>query len=429
MFRWQAGVLPQGPLYSLAKEGIIQMDLDIRQFLRFADAFVGLSGWAERMRDGRKRPVIPASSIFTGLSLMGLSGHPSLLSLDQDLRLSGYRHVLCVNRQHPFSDSTAARSLATFHAEPLDGLLARTGRALLDEGLLSYRTAMGRSLKVGVVDGTVFGNAWEAVLTAAGPIPAVLAIKRFEGRGHELTAAKALVKEAAQSFGNGFLDLILVDGLYFAQEILNAWPKEAGVDVLIKTDEKGLKILEDAEALFTLTDPDIEVKEGKETRLHPREGKKRKFDPVTVTYRVWAAGGFEQDRVERPLKVAKVVETHHTGRYKGQTFTFYVICTRQDLTALELRELAHHRWHIENNAFRALNAQMHTKHRFSREPKVQEIVIRILLILWTLLNAYLFQLDWRKIREVYGGIKRTVRWVQNMLARSILAFKPESASP
>jgi IS4 transposase len=69
------------------------------------------------------------------------------------------------------------------------------------------------------------------------------------------------------------------------------------------------------------------------------------------------------------------MDTHLAGKYKGETETYYVISTDTKLPAEAMRELAKTRWHIENETFKALNEQCHSKHAFIREGSVSLLLI------------------------------------------------------
>jgi hypothetical protein len=63
------------------------------------------------------------------------------------------------------------------------------------------------------------------------------------------------------------------------------------------------------------------------------------------------------------MKVIKVVITMLKGERKGKTETWYAFTPDQSLSALELRELVHGHWRIENNGFKELSKQCGSKHR------------------------------------------------------------------
>jgi hypothetical protein len=88
-----------------------------------------------------------------------------------------------------------------------------------------------------------------------------------------------------------------------------------------------------------------------------------------------------------PLRVARVIEEVFKGKYTGQKKTYYVITTSTELPALTLRELAKLRWHIENETFKALNEQCHSKHAYVRD-RAMEALVLILFATFIQLQAY-----------------------------------------
>jgi len=98
---------------------------------------------------------------------------------------------------------------------------------------------------------------------------------------------------------------------------------------------------------------------------------------------------------------------------------FWVITTDQSLSCKELRELAHKRWQIENNIFKRLNELVGSKRGWIRNGHLKAV----LLILWlTGLLVFCYWLLWRglaKLRQTYGKVKHTLRFVTRLLFTSI----------
>ena len=79
-------------------------------------------------------------------------------------------------------------------------------------------------------------------------------LEPMEKRGKELPAGYALLRRLKAKLGTGFVDLILGDGLYLNAPFFNLCLGEMTSDVLFKTDERGLRIIQDAEGLFRAKD-------------------------------------------------------------------------------------------------------------------------------------------------------------------------------
>jgi len=79
-------------------------------------------------------------------------------------------------------------------------------------------------------------------------------LEPMEKRGKELPAGYALLRRLKAKLGTGFVDLILGDGLYLNAPFFNLCLGEIKSDVLVKTDERGLRIIQDAEGLLRAKD-------------------------------------------------------------------------------------------------------------------------------------------------------------------------------
>jgi hypothetical protein len=196
-----------------------------------------------------------------------------------------------------------------------------------------------------------------SVTLEVGEIPTPVSVVRCPKRGKELTASHALLGQLRRQEGRGCFDLALFDGLY-ANEPVWAECEALGAAAVVKVkgeEADRLLILKDARGLFDAPNrlTGVEYEEG--------------VDEVRgCRCQVWAVAELPWSDTERTLKVVRVRERWLKGPYKGQTLEFWVISQDQQLDALALRELAHLRWFIENNGFKMLNEQAHTKHVFRR---------------------------------------------------------------
>jgi hypothetical protein len=90
------------------------------------------------------------------------------------------------------------------------------------------------------------------------------------------------------------------------------------------------------------------------------------------------------------------------GARKGQTETRWAITTDVRLTAAQMRELAHLRWSIENQTFRALSDQVDSKHVWTRGRRAAETYETLMLVMslaFTLVLGYRAHLDVQKLWE------------------------------
>jgi len=371
--------------------------INIPQFMNFCNQNFRLSDRAQSLRDGRKAPRKKPRTIFFSTFLMGATALKSFLQLDQNLRLKGVPSGLKV------SDSTIQRVLKIFDIAPLRKLLHSSFLISRQMGHSSLKLG-NRKLRVGLIDGSKFGKFFASAFQVIGEVNLMVDIKRIEKRGKELPTSRE--KELVKEFGKRFIDLILLDGLYADKNTINLCKKESDIDVLIKTDEETLDIIAFAKRIFSNEKmrSEIEYKEG--------------FDPGRwCKNKVFAIEGLHFEGVDFPMKVA-MVEEYYPKRKKNKEVRFFVITTLEGLSAMEIRELGHLRWRIENNGFKALNDQTNCKHVYTHDENVFDALMMILFIAWNLLNAFVESLDREEIRKILGKAKFTLRFFSSLLFRS-----------
>ncbi len=150
----------------------------------------------------------------------------------------------------------------------------------------------GRKLRAAAVDGTCWGRQYAGAVEVLGKPSVVIDFERCHGKGHELSASQAVMRRSVESFGKGFVDIFLGDGLYITQEMLRLCRDELGTHLLVKTG--------------------VDLVRG-------------------LRYEIWAARGFHHTGFEGELKVARVVTEPLKGK-KGRE-TFWIITTDLDLSA------------------------------------------------------------------------------------------------
>lgn len=321
---------------------------------------------------------------------MGAMGWGSLLSCDRMLRTPIGKGWF--RQQTPAtSDSTMARSLEKMQRAQLRAILLDSYRLGVAQGSSKCQLRSGK-LRIGIIDGSGFGRLLASCFEIVGPISLMVDLEPYEKRGKELPASYALLRRLKTKLGTGFVDLILGDGLYLAAPFFNLCLDELKSDVLVKTDDMTLRIIQDAEGLFTLSDDPA-------------------FDIVTVSgvdamrqrsYQITQADGFFHQGILSPLTVAKVEEVV-IGT--GQVLTFWVVTSATSLTPEELRELAHLRWDVENNGFKSANQTVVTKRIYSHNPQAQAAVV---LILFTVCNLlFLFHSQVAQRLTDYLGVSPT----------------------
>ena len=381
--------------------------MDIQRFRSFWEQHFHLKERARTLSDGRSRPKIGPASIFKALFYLGILGLGSLLGLDQFLRTRGGRKLF--RSAQPFvSDSTLSRSLAKFGLAGLHALLLAVyaaGRAL---GVGRCPVGEGQ-WRIGVIDGSCFGRFRASCFAEIGSVCLMGGLEKIPKWGKELPASERLLRKLLARFGPRWVDLLLLDGLYVAQGFLRVCLKLCHVDFLIKTQEAGLEIIRDAMGLFRnyrTYAQDIERIEGTDAAR-------------MVSYQVYALEGFFLEGVDAPIKVAWVQEENLRT---GERLEFWVLTSLEDLTAEEMRELAHWRWDIENNGFKSLNALVHTKHLYAHDLHAAEAMTLILFIAGTVLQLFLAQVSREELEALFGKLKVTRRFLQQQLRASVEAL-------
>ena len=324
--------------------------MDIQRFRHFGERHFQLDGRSAQLWDARPRPQIGAESIFQATYAMGVFGLGSLLGLDQFVRTTKGKKLFGSSKPL-VSDTTLSRSLSGFGLDALHQMLEAVYAAGRGLGVGRCEVAGGR-LRIGMIDGSCFGQFRASCFAQIGSVCLMGGIEPFPTLGKELPASEALVRKLHDRFGPRFVDLLLLDGLYVAQGFLRECLDGADIDVLIKTREDELNIIQDAMGIFGHYEAYAEA-------IEYIQG----VDPLRMrSYEVYAATGFSLDGVEAPFKVAWVIEV---DLRTGEHTEFWVLTSLEDLCASDMRELAHWRWDIENNGFKSFNDLVHTNFAFA----------------------------------------------------------------
>ena len=394
--------------------------MNIVQFDEYCNEKFELRDREQRIRDQRKRPVIPASTVTKCMREMVVLGQTSLLGVDQYARSAEAKKWHASKKEDMVvSDTTLPRVLEGVDQEPVMTIPYEVVRQLEGEGYWDWKLSTGRKIRAaGIMDGSCFGGFWASVLMLAGASEAVVDLEPYESRGDELKASRRVVRRANEKLGREFFDLILADGLYPTHEDFRLYREELGSDLLVKTREETLSVVQDARGLFFTRKGT--VRQG----MNRVEGfdTERQMEYVVV----WTEG-FQWQGLGYPLTVAWVREKYlKPVKGRPEVVAFWVLTTFEGLVGEELRELAHGRWRIENGVFKRLSALVRSKHYANRHPKVQEMLLRLWMLGLTLLGAYLFQRGLNRINATWKAMKVTWGWItrQMQLSLSELARSP-----
>lgn len=371
--------------------------MNLSDFTRFCTDKFDLRTKAQNLFEPRKRPEIPISQIFLlivgGLALRKQSFH----QIDLFARNKGAKKWLGSTRPMVASDATLGRVLPRMDTTELRALVYDAYGTLRRKGHGRLELPSGRKIRAAAVDGTCWGKRYASAVEMIGDAPVVLDFQPAPGRGHELAASEAVLRRAFYQFHDlegGLADIVLGDGAYITQNMLRLCRDELRTHLLVKTTELGsLVILRDAESLFNAS---AEMSRGVEH--HRGTDAERGF-----SYEIWAASGLEHEGFDGPLKVARVRTEPLKGKEDAETF--WVITTDTTLSGQDMRELAHRRWTIENQGFRALNDAMNSKHVWTRGKKSEDTFEGLMLMMtlsFMLVVAYHAQIDkdalWEKFK-------------------------------
>lgn len=387
--------------------------MNIGQFDEYCNEKFDLKTREQTIRDKRKRPIIPTSTIAKSVREMPVLGQTSLLAVDQYARSPEARKWHRSKKKDMVtSDTTLARVLEGVDQEPVVEMPYEVVKELEKEGHWDWKLPSGRKVRAaGIMDGSCFGGFWASVLVLAGKTEAVVDLEPYQTRGDELPASRRVLRRAVKKLGKGFFDLILADGLYPTEKDFRLCRCELGSDLLVKTQEETLSVIQDARGLFFTQRGTV-----RQTMNHLKG-----FDPNRqMEYEIVWAEGFEWQNLEYSLTVAWVREKYlKPMKGRPEVVEFWALTTFQGFLGEELRELAHGRWKIENGVFKRLNALVQSKRYASHHPKVQEMLLRLWMLGLTLLGAYLFQRGFNLIKETWNSMKITWRWITERMRLSL----------
>lgn len=362
-----------------------------QDFKRYCKQNLGIDDILRQITDKRKRPQIKAEKICWAIvNMVGLRIN-SLLELDQLGRLPQMRRYIGIKRYMVASDTTYDRVLNLMPASDIRKAIRRIHQQLKQQNLDQIKLESARQLRIAGIDASGFGRHLASVLSIFGKIQITLDIEPYLTKGKELPSSFKLIKRTTRLLGKSWCDILTGDGLYRAAKFFRLC-KDGGFDGLVKTEETRLEVIKDALGLFKLKDDaSIERVCG--------------FDYNRLCdYQVEAVASIRMQGLKHRVKIVHVKEYYpKPDRHED----FFVITTKQDLTGLEARELAHRRWTIENNVFRQLSQLITSKRVYTHSKKVLES----LLLLWymglNLVKAFLFQCLPTSFRQVFGMARET----------------------
>lgn len=348
--------------------------------------------------DPRRNPEIPLKIVIGAVLCMPLCAARSLLSLDRAAREVIFKGWFRSKRKMVVSDTTIQRVLPKIDLDQTEQFLIAVARSGAEEHDL-LRAALvpgGRNYRIGIFDGTCMNNGqYLEVLNLHGVVDAPVRVMATDGRGYELTTAKASLGFLQRELGFMMPDIFMGDALYFNLPFAHAI-HQIGKDFLFKTssDSSWRTVLSDTE--FTMkaeTRPNVvQTLSGFDTeRQCSWEGKLSK-----------AVYG------DIPVLVAHFTENYSKDPRRAPA-SFWVITSALLLSPEEIREAAHVRWSIENNVFKRLNHLTGTKRFRSANTTTFINLVRFLCASLLTLDSYRFiiQRATDRAHHFFHGMKPT----------------------
>ena len=342
--------------------------------------FSGLKRTLGRQQDGRDSSsnCIDASQIASSLFFQIVLGINSIHQLDQWLRQNIAGFLLNTNNSQPAgSDSTILQAADGWNIDDI----RKSAHALIDQlsalGRLTFPHGGSKTIRPAILDGSCFGNHWFSVLTLCGKtVQAPLDLEPYSNMGKERSAGFRLLQRLKMSSQSLPFTHLLLDGLYMNTNIFLKG-LEMGFDPLVKTTEKTLscarQLQQDFDNYFNA--------ESLPEHLSVIKGfdRERGFKFQALQNNCIAWHGFTLNGLQLEI-------TYTSGHRKGKTATFWVFTTDTDLSAQQLRLLAHKRWAIENNEFKQLNELVGSKSAYIQSQKKKHAIL-----FWQMVGLALFQ--------------------------------------
>jgi len=391
--------------------------MDIGDFKEFCEEEFDVKAMVKEIRDSRGRPQIALGTIVRSVMEMVVLGQKSLLEVDQGGRSLGAKAWHGTSRDMVVSDSTIERVLGTADLGGVRKMLHEAVRCADAAGTLQVALPSGRMVRAGILDGSSFGGFEGCVFAVAGAVAAPVDV-RMHDRGKELNASRWLLSMVRREFGERYVDVVIGDGLYMSTPHIVHCKKELGCDALVKTSEESLTVIEDAKGLFAMP---REANDGIERFLGVDVNR-------GVKYGITAASGFRWSGVPYELKVAMVEEEKLKPAPGEKKFdVFWVITTDVKMDPLDMRELAHTRWVIENNVFKRLSELVGSKKGWIRNKRLKEGLLLLWFTALLMLGCYLVLRGFAMLRKVYGAVKATWKFVTRVFSQSLAKLSPAKA--
>ena len=364
-------------------------EVSLRGFLRHMYEHWRVS--YEAITDSKRTvPVISKNTIANVLICATVQGARSLREAD----FLSHSPVMRSVTGRGVSDSSLARAAGGFRGTRR--LLRSFWRRLRSRGLFGGE-------HIAVVDGTFWGGHFTSVVAQIGAVPAVIDTANIGHQGKELCTSLALLDRLGQQEGH-FADYVLGDDLYACERFWQVCERLSAYGLVKSCDTQAYHAITQAKELF-----DYPVR-GEQLGYQYAEGTDLE---KACHYRIWQTTALWAD-TRRRITVARVEET---GLKTAGHEVFWVLTQDLAIDPLKLRRLAHARWFIENNVFKAFNDTAHSKHQFSRDAHTAEVLTHLQALAFMMLSVYRHDLeqDPETPRRLWDHGRIALRLLQSVL--------------
>lgn len=358
-------------------------DWNLHSFQNYVrDSFKPFERSLNDQQDGRSASSvnIDASDCAFSFFFQTLLGQSSIHQLDQWLRGSMAHDLFDRGASDPHgSDSTLLDAVDGWALSDIRQSSRYLVNILRRQGQLSLELPGHQTVRPAALDGSEFGGHLFSVLTYPGAdVQAIGDLEPYDTLGDERGASFQLLQRLKQSDESVGFSHLLMDGLYMNRSSFIRG-LEMGFDPVIKTTQEELTCVQTLQDLWDAHQGDESLPEA----VFVIEGE----DPCR---------GFEYEALQHThiewndltLNGIQIHITHTSGRFEGQTETYWVFTSDQSLSARGLRQLAHHRWAIENNQFKELNELVGSKSGYIQSSSKKHVILFWQMIGWALFQAF-----------------------------------------
>jgi hypothetical protein len=328
--------------------------------------------------------VIPTRVVFTAVFLMAVARLGSLNALEQDKKNPFWRRRL--DSPLPSAD-TAGRVFALLDLPRLRACLralysrlkrnkALKGAFLVLDGhetTASYLRCCPACSERQMADGrTQYYHRLVLAILVGGSVPFLLDVEPQRKGENEVACGLRLLGRVLQDYPRAF-DLVVADGLYLGAPFVRfCLGHRKDVVIVLKDDRRDL--FQDAQGLFRLEPPKVEV-----------EG--------SLVRKTWDVEGLNSwTAVDVPIRVVRSLETRTVRRQRTKTpetivsdWIWATTLSAQKASTRTVIDAGHNRWLIENKGFREMGTFWYADHVYRHEA---EAIVAFLLTLMMALNLF-----------------------------------------